>query len=247
MKTKEIKAMLDEKSPVSLQYQLKVILTSKIKNNEWSVGTLIPSERELCEIYGVSRITVRQALKDIENDGYLTRKQGKGTYVSSPKLEQRLNKFYSFSEEVKKMGLEPSAVVVGLEVISCGKEIGSCLEIEEEANVYKVSRLRLAGDEIYAYEISYIPYSLTDKLTADEIQGKGLYNTIEKYSGVFPDETTEVFEAVSASPEIAGYLKIKKNSAVLRMERFAKAQEKCVEYCISSIRGDKYRYKVMLK
>lgn len=239
--------MLDENLPVTLQYQLKQILVDKIKSKEWQKGFLIPSERELCEIYGVSRMTVRGAVRDIEDEGYLTRKQGKGTYVSSPKIEQRLNKFYSFSEGVKELGLKPSARVIGFEIIGSDSEIAQHLELQKDAKVYKISRLRLAGDDLFAYEISYIPYEITDKLTVEEVQEQGLYNTIQKYSGHFPDEAIEAFEAVIASSEVASYLKMKKNSAVLRLERFAKSQGKCIEYCISMIYGEKFKYKVVLK
>lgn len=239
--------MLDGNSPVSLQYQLKCILIDKIKTNEWQKGSLIPSERELCEIYGVSRMTVRAALRDIKDEGYLTRKQGKGTYATSPKIEQRLNKFYSFSEEVKELGLKPSALVIGFEVIDGDSEITQYLALQKGSKLYKISRLRLAGDDIFAYEISYIPYQISDKLTVQEIQDNGLYNTIRKYSGLFPDEAIESFEAVMATNEVAFNLKMKKKSAVLKLERFAKSQGKCIEYCICMIHGEKFKYKVLLK
>lgn len=238
--------MLDENAPVSLQFQMKEILTQKIKSKEWPAGMCIPSEKKLCELFGVSRMTVREALKDLENEGYITRKQGKGTFVCFPKIEPQLNKFYSFSEETKKMGLEPSAIVTDFKVVTGDPEILQNLELQEGASVYKISRLRLAGEEIFAYEISYIPCSLTDKLTAEEIQLSGLYNTLQKYSGMFPDKAVEVFEAVLCPTDTASYLKVRKGSAVLKIERFARYQGICVEYCISMVRGDKFKYKIVL-
>lgn len=90
---------LDERSPMSLYYQLKTILAEKIHSGQWKVNDRIPTERELCDAYGVSRATVRLALGELENEGLLYRKQGKGTFVAAPKIEQLLSGFYSFSEE----------------------------------------------------------------------------------------------------------------------------------------------------
>ena len=88
--------MLEQNLP--LQYQLKKIFLEKIKKQEWKQVEKIPSEREICAQYQVSRITVREVLKDLEREGYFSRKQGKGTFVTLPKYVQKLNKFYSFRE-----------------------------------------------------------------------------------------------------------------------------------------------------
>ena len=93
--------MLDDKAPVSLYYQLKEEMKEKIKAGEWPAEFKIPPERELCSIYGVSRITVRQALEDIKREGYIYSKQGRGTFVTRPKIELDLEKFYSFSEDMQ--------------------------------------------------------------------------------------------------------------------------------------------------
>ena len=82
--------MLDSNLPVSLQYQLREIMFEKLNSGEWKEGEMIPSEHELCEEYGVSRITVREVLKELVQSGYLKRKQGKGTFVSKPTVSVRL-------------------------------------------------------------------------------------------------------------------------------------------------------------
>lgn len=239
--------MLDEKAPVTLYYQLKNIIIDKINSNEWPVNTKIPTERQLCEMYNVSRITVRQSIEKIERDGYLYRKQGKGTFVTLPKLEQRLSNFYSFSEEIKKMGYIPGSKILLFTTTKANDTIADNLSIDKGTLVYMIKRLRLASNEPFAVEISYIPYYRFKDLQENDISSNGLYNTLKQKYKVNPDEATETFEAVLINSEESGFLQIKKNSPGLLLERLTYAGGKTVEYCKSVIRGDRYKYKVILK
>ncbi|NJD01194.1 MAG: GntR family transcriptional regulator [Ruminiclostridium sp.] len=175
--------MLDEKLPVSLYYQLKEILIKKIKGNEWPVNTRIPTERELCELYRVSRITVRQALDELEKGGYLYRKQGKGTFVTIPKLEQRLGSFYSFSEEIRKMGAVPEANILEFIILESSDRISEILKIERGGKVYGINRLRKADKEPFAVETSYIPVAVAPGLVRESVEKDGLYNTLKTAYG----------------------------------------------------------------
>lgn len=239
--------MLDEKAPVSLYYQLKEILIKKIVENEWPINTKLPAERELCEIYSVSRITVRQALDAMESEGYLYRKQGRGTFVTAPKLVQRLGNFYSFSEEIKKMGAEPSTKVVGFNIIECDEKIAQNLEIKKGDLVYSIERLRLANKDPFAVETSYIPYSIVEGLTKEEVENRGLYSTLQTTFNISPNEAVETFEAVLVNNDDVEYLKTKKHTAALRIERTTWANGSILEYCVSVVRGDRYKYRVFLK
>lgn len=238
--------MLNEKAPVALYYQLKQILMRKIKSNEWPVNSKIPTERELCELYKVSRITVRQALNELENEGYIYRKQGKGTFVTVPKIEQRLSSFYSFSEEIRKMGYLPGTQVIGLDLIKADNRLAKFLNVADKAAVYRIRRLRLANGEPFAYENSFIPYELCPGLTGEEVSRNGLYNSMGRYN-VVPNKAIETFEAVGINMDDAKHLGVKRNSPGLLLERITYADEQVVEYCRSIIRGDRYKYRVMLK
>jgi GntR family transcriptional regulator len=239
--------MLDEKAPVTLYYQLKEIIINKIKSKEWAVDIRIPTERQLCDIYKVSRITVRQALAEIEREGFLYRKQGKGTFVTIPKLEQRLSSFYSFSEEISKMGFLPGSKMLNFSTSKADDILAKNLNIGAGSAVYIIKRLRLADNEPFAFETSYMPYDMLKELSEDDITSQGLYNTLKHKYDINPDEAVETFEAVIINSEDAQSLNVKKNSPGLLLERFTYAGGKPVEYCRSIIRGDRYKYKVVLK
>ena len=86
--------------PSPLYMQLKEKIVEKIHTGQWVAGSKIPTEHQLCQEYQLSRITVRQALESLANDGYIVRQQGRGTFVSSPKIDTKLSTFYSFSPTI---------------------------------------------------------------------------------------------------------------------------------------------------
>jgi GntR family transcriptional regulator len=239
--------MLDEKSPLSLYYQLKNIFIDNIKNKIWEVNSKIPTERELCEEYGLSRITVRQALKELENEGYLYRKQGKGTFIKTPKLTQGLKKFYSFSEEIEKMGHKSLTKMIDFSIIKASPLISEKLEIESNEKIFAIKRLRLADDETYAFETSFIVYKYAINLTEEAVTGLGLYNALNKTCGLVVNEAIETFEAVLVNSTEAEILQVSKKSAAIHLERVASANNKKLEFCTSIIRGDKYKYIIKLE
>ena len=239
-------ALLDEKAPVTLYHQLKEILVGKIKSNEWGIDTKIPTERELCDLYKVSRITVRQALEELEDEGFLYRKQGKGTFVTAPKIEQRLSNFYSFSEEIRNMGFTPSTEMIDFKILTLDEVVAKHFN-ENAMTVYSIKRLRLANHEPFALETSYIPCDLCPGMTAAEIGTNGLYNTMKRKYNLVPDQAIETFEAVIINPNNAAHLRVGKNSPGILLERTTYAGERIVEFCHGIIRGDRYKYQVVLK
>lgn len=239
--------VLDGNAQVTLYYQLKEKIINKIKSKEWSINYKIPTERQLCDIYNVSRITVRQALDELENDGYLYRKQGRGTFVTAPKIEQRLSKFYSFSEEIAKMGYESSSNLLDFKLIQGDQTITTSLNVDKDSQIYSIRRLRLANIEPFAIETSFIPYSIASGLAAEDVAINGLYKTLQQKFDIIPDEAEETFEAVLIDVENADYLHVVKNSPGILLERFTYFNGRVVEFCRSLIRGDRYKYKVTLK
>lgn len=238
--------ILNENSPVALYYQLKEILTQKIVQNELVVGERLPTEFELCEQYGVSRITVRQALNELEQDGLIYRKQGVGTFVATPRIEQSLTSFYSMSEEFRKRGLTPRTEVVEFSKELPPKKIAKALELGEGQPVYYIKRLRFADDTLMAIEYTYLPLVTFAGLTKEELDTTPLYDIMRNRFGVVTSSAKESFGAVAINKEDAAHFGLPEGYPALDLERFAYSGSTCVEYTTGVMRGDKFRFYVKL-
>ncbi|MGI6148918.1 MAG: GntR family transcriptional regulator [Firmicutes bacterium] len=238
--------LVKENSPVALYYQLKSILAQKIMNNEWQVGDRLPSEFELCKEYGVSRITVRQALAELEKDGLVKRRQGVGTFVTLPKIEQQLTSFYSFSEEFRKRGLNPRNEVEKLEIIVPTAKIAKALDIQQDEEIYYLKRLRYADETLMAIEATYLPVRLFPGLSKAELDTTPLYDVMRNKYGVVVDSAKETFGAVAINRREAELFQLPPGHPALDLERFTYAGDQCVEYTVGVVRGDRFRFEVKL-
>ncbi|MBN2980441.1 MULTISPECIES: GntR family transcriptional regulator [Cohnella] len=235
--------MLDDKLPVTLQYQLRSALLEKIERRVWSPGAQIPSERELCEEYGVSRITVREVLKELVQKGYLVRKQGKGTFVSVPRFVNEFTSSYSLSEEIEKEGLTSDFKILSFKTCSPSPELQKLLGLAPSEPVWELTRLRLIGNEPFAWERAYTPWSVMEGAGEEQLEKEGLYLTIFRCSGLMAEEAEVESEAVNCPAELVPLLQLKKNAAVMHLTRVTKAQQRNIEYCESYVRSDRYKYR----
>lgn len=237
---------LDDTKPIPLYRQLYDLLLDKIQSGEWPVDFKIPTENELCEQYNVSRMTVRLATEELKAKGYIYRKQGRGSFIKKPKIEQPLTYFYSFSDEHND-GSEVKSEVLNFQVCECPALILDKLDIQPGQIIYQIKRLRLRDGEPFAYECSYIPCTVCQGLNAEMIESNGLYNTIEMLAGFRPNTATESFEAMVMEGETAKLLGVDEGSAALHIERVASWDGTTVEYCESMVRGDRIKYHIVLK
>lgn len=239
--------MLDPESPLSLYHQLTRVLIARIRSGEWKVDERMPTERDLCELFGVSRITVRQALEELEREGWIVRRQGKGTFPRTPPIVQRLQSFYSFSEEIRKLGMSPGAELLEFTRCTGPEDARVALRIEPSDELFRIRRLRLADGEPFALETSYVPVSVCPSLSGSMISQSGLYRSIQAVCGIEVAEAEETFEAKTVDRSDADVLHMRHGDAALRLVRTAgTATGRPVEYCISVIRGDRYKYRVTL-
>ncbi|WP_207858058.1 GntR family transcriptional regulator [Lucifera butyrica] len=207
----------------------------------------LPSEREICEMYNVSRATVRQAMQEMERDGYICRSHGKGTFVASQRVNQELLKFYSFTEEMKKLGKIPSSRVLSFEVMGCSKKIADKLSVKDGSMVYKMLRLRLADNKPMMIERTYLPYERFPGLTRELFEKTAMYDIFTQKYGVKFTSAKEKFQSVNTSEEEAKYLQVAKEIPSLKIERYTFESEKVIEYTISIARGDKFEYCITLQ
>lgn len=167
--------VIDKNSPIPVYYQLKEDIKDKISRNVWKVGQCIDSERELSENYGVSRMTVRQALGELVQEGILIREKGKGTFVCEPKVKQK--DIMSFSEIAKKNGMNIKTKVINFKRISTPEELQEVLPFDQ---IYEINRLRIINDEVIAQEVVYIPCDYCGYIDEKLLEGS-FYELLSEY------------------------------------------------------------------
>jgi len=238
---------LFKKGPLPRYYQLKEIMREKIEAGEWKPGDLIPSERELCEQYGISRMTARQAITELVNEGLFFREQGRGTFVSHQKITQQLIRLTGFTEDIKARGQQPGTRVLLAQMCTPDEAAITRLRIKANQPVFHLRRLRLANDEPLALESSHLSFMGCERLLEEDL-GQSLYALLEKKYGLPLIEAEQELEAGIATAEEAQYLKIPVGSPVLYIRRTTYTERNIpVEFASSVYCGHKYTFYVNLK
>lgn len=196
-------------------YVLKKELLRKIESGEYEEGVLIESERELMETYQFSRITVRKAIDELVNEGYLYRIQGKGTYVKIEKAPQNLYRLSGCTEDVLRMGLAVSKKTVAVDKQPAGARMARQLHIDAEDLVHMFSRVFYADGEPLNYTDTYLPEKLFPGLEKYDLQQRSLYDIIETTYQVKITKARRTLEAVLPYPKVARYLGISENTPVI--------------------------------
>ena len=181
--------MIDKSSPIPVYYQLKEAIQKKITEGVWKVGQCIDSERELSETYGVSRMTIRQALGELVQEGILIREKGKGTFVCEPKVKQK--DMMSFSEIIKRTARTLETKVIEFEKINTPEDLVDIFSFDE---VYKINRNRIVDGECIANEIVFIPVDYCGFIDNDKLKGS-LYKMLEEF-GYFVDYSESSIRSV---------------------------------------------------
>ena len=238
---------INKKSKIPLYYQLMDIIIEKIENREFKPNDQLPSERALVETFAVSRATVRQAIRELEIEGYVYTEHGKGTFVSVEKYKQDLLQFYSFTEEMKKAGKEPSSRVLNFEIVNINKKLARKMNLTIDQKAYKVIRLRLADNEPMMLETSYLPYDRFPVLQQQELENKPMYDIFREKYTVTLNKAEETFQATSVRESEANYLQVESDSPGILLERYTYEGAKIIEYTVSVARGDKFKFHVTLE
>ncbi|ASK64337.1 GntR family transcriptional regulator [Virgibacillus phasianinus] len=221
-------------------------LINKIKNQAYRENEKLPSERELCDLYDLSRITVRQALQELEREGYIYKLHGKGTFVAPESYNQHLVKLYSFTEEMKQIGKKPTTNVMSFKEMAVDERLADKMNLSPSEEVFQVVRLRLADDEPLMYETSYLPKKVFPHLTGHDLKHKPMYDVFYEGYHVNVTKAVERFSATMIRKEEAGHLQMLPEQPAMLIKRHAYHNEQVIEYTISVSRGDKFDYTVEL-
>jgi GntR family transcriptional regulator len=196
-------------------YLLKKDLIKKIENDQFKTNEQIPSERELIQMYGYSRITVRKAIDDLVNEGYLYRIHGKGTYVKGNDVQQNIVSLNSITNDILAMGKEPSRKVLKFKVDKTFLKRAEELEIDNDDEVVILDRIYYADKEPINRTTDYLPAKYFPNINNYDFSKNSLFQVIEEEYKIKITRAVRTIEAVLADEEIAGMLELKKGFPVL--------------------------------
>jgi len=228
-----MKDCINRESPIPLYYQLKEIIKNRIESNELMPDDMLESEEEICKKYILSRNTVRNAISELKNEGFIYKIQGKGTFIKSPKISHRFVTVVSFTEELRARGIKPSSELLYLGIKKADKEIAEKLEIGIGGSYYEIRRLRLGDGKALGLNLSRVPVSLCPDLEKYDLKKGSLYSLIEEKYNHKVTKVIRIMETIPASEEIARILKIKKGFPILSIIGIAYNQNEIpLDFCI---------------
>ncbi len=228
---------------VSLYYQIGTILRRKILQGEYQPGSRIPGEKELEREYGVSRITVRQSLAYLKDEGFIFRKRGKGTYVSLNRKSLEPIKLSGSLEDLLRATDATSAKILSVSSNRVSKKVTDFLKLPEGTEVFRIEKIRLVKRKPVSYVLNYLPPSIGKRIKSRDLPKKSLYRVFEEDLGITIGEATQLIEADVADSYIAALLEVRVGDPLLRIEReVVDANYEPIEYVSVLYRGDRYSY-----
>lgn len=245
--------MLNRNLSTPLYEQLKNIIEHKINTNEYKANEQIPSERELGEMYSVSRITVRQAIAQAEKEGLVSRVHGVGTFVANPKIRQELNTIADFQSTVAQSGLIASTELINTDIITSDFKLSKLLNMNIMEKILNLQLVGYGDDSPIVVYNTFFPFTLGEKIkeaTEKWVEKKLPFSTLDLYKGhtdYTPTHVEQTFEAMIAPEQIAKILKVDAGFPLLRVTSIVYQEDIPLEFKETYYRGDKYRFFVTRK
>jgi GntR family transcriptional regulator len=240
---------ISRSSATPLYRQISQLIVRQIDEGQLEPGAMT-SEQELAARYGVSRMTVRQAIDRLEREGRLFRVQGKGTFVAEPRKLEPQSALTSFSENMRALGKRPSYRTISVVEMPASADIARRLSVEANSKVLCISRVLLADDVPMALMRAYLPpWVYGDKrqlFSETRLNEVSLYETLEGELGIKLWKAKETVEAIAAGGD-AGLLGLGRDALLLVVHRHSQdVLGRPVEYVQLRYRADLYRYQVEL-
>ncbi|MCA8425536.1 GntR family transcriptional regulator [Burkholderia seminalis] len=234
-------------SAAPLYVQIKDMLRARILDGTYAPHSRMPSEHELCAMFDVSRITVRQALGDLQKEGLLFKLHGKGTFVSKPKAFQNVTSLQGFAEAMSSMGYEIVNQLRSLRTVKADRHLATKLNVPEGAPLVEIHRVRLLNREPVSLEQTWVPEALGKCLAGADLATRDIFLVLENDCGIPLGHADVSIDAILADDEIVDALHVEDGSPVLRIERLTHdASGAPIDYEYLYFRGDAFQYRLRI-
>lgn len=243
-----VRATLDPSSGVPLYLQVERSLFARIDSGEWEPGAQIPPEDVIAVSYGVSRITIRQAIARLVDRGLLARERGRGTFVRDTKLTAGARGVTSFTQELTGRQVTAGAVVLGHQVMTASDAgVAEQLQVEPSALVLQLRRLRTGDGRPVGVQTSTLPLDRFPGLELIDFADRSLYGVLREGYGLVPSEAIETMSVINLARADAETLSVRQGAAAFQIERITLDARGRFEHVHSIMRGDRYQIRVVLR
>jgi len=230
-------------SPVPLYVQVKDRLRERIYDGTYAPHAQLPPESEMGSIFGVSRITVRQALSDLQREGVIFKIPGKGTFVAKKKAAQELTRLEGFAEAMTRKGYDIYNRVIGHRNLPANNEVAQQLQVDTGTVVAEIRRVRHLNGEPVSLEITYLPQDLGQRLRNEDLSNRDIFLIFENDFGIALGHADLQIGAIVADQALAEALQVTEGSALLRIERLTyTAEGKPLDFEYLYFRSETFQY-----
>ncbi|MFW6119915.1 MAG: GntR family transcriptional regulator [Petrotogales bacterium] len=241
------KVTKDNTNSIPAYLKLYRILRQRI--NEGEYDKRLPIEKELCEEFHVSRLTVRRSLEELKREGVVYAKKGKGTFIAENKREEQLTSLGSFSEEASGEGRKASSLVLRNEIISPPPEVIEAFDIPSKGMVLLLERVRFLDDEPLAIERSYLNPLIDIRILniiQRDMSSESLYRILREEFEIGLQRAVEYIEIAQMSRKEAKYLQCETGDYGILRHRYTYTDaDECIEYVVSMYKGERYKLRVV--
>lgn len=235
---------INKYSNVPLYCQLKNIILEKIEKGEFKADSKIPSEQEFCEMYNISRPTVRQAINELTASGHLYKLKGKGTFVSTRKTHIHIKDYTGFTDSILDSKDPAEKNIVSIEVVSSSEDerLGELFGLKPDtpADFAAITYVNNHGGEVFSLNTSYIPLYHFPDICEDIKLKKPSHDILRGKYPLIPSTSKSVLEVIYTDQRDAAYLKVQPGQPLIRVNNMLYAKNsQPVEYIVTKYRADK--------
>jgi len=239
---------MEREATLTLYEKVGDYLAEGIREGLFPPGTQIESESDLMKRFGFSRVTVRNAISRLVQEGLLIPRQGKGTFVASPRLEYRLGELYGTPELVASQGLMPRMKVLNHAFVQPDPDVRVALQLGDGGKVLRIERQDLAGDIPVAFAVIHLPEWLGRQFEPDEFTREPLYRLLWRKTGIFVDRAHQTLRAMKADFHVTTLLSIPLGDPIILGQRTTYASDgRPVESATAYYRSEVLYFSVQLK
>jgi len=236
----------DRRRAEPLWHQTEIALRSLIETGEWATGTQIPNEDRLGAMLGISRITLRHALRNLEEAGLLRREHGRGTFVRSATVVAGARGLTSFTDEMQTLGLAVGTRVLEADLVPASAEMADALDIAAGEPLLRLRRLRLGNAAPIGIQTAHLPAALVPGLYETATAIDSLYETLRTRFGIAPVKAKEVYRVGQVQAEDAELIQQPAGTPAFVVERIAYSSRGPFELTLSTMRADRYEIRSTL-